>query len=194
MLKMNIEINNLTSECFINHKKDKIYKKYNSFDSIISVFLTKSYRIIRIDNFNVSIIIEVIQFCELLLKSYFKHKIVYFNKNKIKFCINHNLRTFELEENQKNVLKLNYSKCKLILKDLMDVYKSTILNSKNFMHIENKKKEIETIIKKIKILKLNSTILNDFCLNKRFITDNSNIIYDKFICKKLLIFYFMSKF
>ena len=191
---MDIEINNLTSECFINHKKDKIYKKYNSFDSTISVFLTKSYRIIRIDSLNVCIIIDVIQFCELLLKSYFKYTIVYFNKNRIKFSINHNLRTFELEEKQKFILKLNYSKCKVILKDLMHLYKSNILNSQNFKHINNKKKEIETILNNLKICKVNSTILNDMALNKKIIIDNSNILYDKIICNKLIILYLVSKF
>ena len=65
--ELNVEINNFTKECFINNKNDKIYKQYNSFDSIINVFLTKSYKIIRIDQFNSSIIFDVIELCELLL-------------------------------------------------------------------------------------------------------------------------------
>jgi hypothetical protein len=190
---MNIEITNLTSECFLNHKKDKIYKKYVSFTSIINVYLTKSYKIIRIDNFNSSIVIDVFQFCELLLKCYLKFKTIYFNKNNIKFFVNHNLRTFELQHKKLFFLKLNYSKCKVILKDLIHLYKSHIINATNFIHVDNKKKEIDNILKHFKFLKIDSNILNNMCFSKRLLSDNSNILFDKNICKKLLLFYFFCK-
>ena len=76
----------------------------------------------------------------------------------------------------------------------MHLYKSNILNSQNFKHINNKKKEIETILNNLKICKVNSTILNDMALNKKIIIDNSNILYDKIICNKLIILYLISKF
>ena len=64
---MERKIINLTKEYFLNHKNDKVYKKYVSFNSTINVYVTKSYKIIRIDSEYSSIIINICDFCEILL-------------------------------------------------------------------------------------------------------------------------------
>ena len=191
---MEKQITNLTPEYFLNNKNDKVYKHYLCFTSKINVYVTRTYKIIRIDNLENSIIINIFHFCELLLNSYLRLKHINLCDIKIKFNVNYNVRTFELYKDKLFILKLTYSKCKLILKDLIPIYKSHVINLKNFNHIENKKKEIDIMFKHFKVLKINSKNFNDHISSKKLISDISNVLFDNNICNKVLYLYILNKF
>ena len=155
---------------------------------------TKLYKIIRIDSEYSSIIINICDFCEILLNSYLRLDNINSLNLKLKLHVNYNVRTVELYKNTFFLLKLTYSKCKLILKNILHIYKSHVINLQNFYHIENKKKEIDNIFRHFKCLRINCYNFNDNIYNKHMIDNISNILFDKNICNKLLYLYVLNIF
>ena len=153
---MDTKIINFTKDNYLNHKKDKIFFQTFIDTAKLYLFITKTYKIVKIFNNEIYYIFDLYDFCHILIKGYFKN--VYFNSKmnfKIKLINKKRHFTIYYKNEDKEILNLTNIKCKILMNEFKQFYLSLIFNNKNLSHIENKKKEIKFVmdcIKKKKII------------------------------------------
>ena len=148
---MDSKIINFTKDNYLNHKKDKIFFQTFIDTAKLYLFITKTYKIVKIFNNEIYYIFDLYDFCQILIHGYFKN--VYFNSKlnfKIKLINEKRHFTICYKNDNKQNLNLTNIKCKMLMNEFKQFYFSFILNNKSLYHIENKKKEIKFIINCIK--------------------------------------------
>ena len=78
---MSKKIKNFTFENFINHKNDKIFKEYKCENSNLYIYITKMYKIVKIDTKDIIYIIYLNNFFEIIISSYLRHNFSIFSDN-----------------------------------------------------------------------------------------------------------------
>ena len=189
---MSNQIINLTVERFINHKNDKILKEYKCENSNINIYITKIYKIVKIETKNLIYIMYFNSFFEILLSSYLRNNLKNYSYNLKHFKIMKNIRNFVVFYKNNEIFDFSYSKSKIIINDVNYLYKSIIFNSKQLCHIENKKKELYIIFKQFdKFLLNNKTELFSILNNNKFLNlINTSIKLSKVIFIKLIYLYY----
>ena len=148
---MDTKIINFTKDNYLNHKKDKIFFQTFIDTAKLYLFITKTYKIVKIFNNEIYYIFDLYDFCQILIHGYFKN--VYFDsKLNLKIKLINKKRHFTICYNNDNneILNLTNIKCKMLMNEFKQFYLSFIFNSNNLSHIENKKKEIKFIMNCIK--------------------------------------------
>ena len=166
---MDTKIINFTKDNYLNHKKDTIFFQTFIDTAKLYLFITKTYKIVKIFNNEIYYIFDLYDFCQILIHGYFKN--VYFDsKLNLKIKLINKKRHFTIcyKNDHKEILNLTNLKCKMLMNEFKQFYLSFIFNNNNLSHIENKKKEIKFVMDCIKKKENNN-------YNKNFI---------KSICKK----------
>lgn len=192
-LIMEKQIINLTPEYFLNHKNDLLFNEYHCLSSLLLVYVTKMYKLVRIENDNETFILNLSDFIEILLSIYLKSFYLKKMIKKKKIVIFTKIRTVEVYYNKVCLIEINYSKIKVILNDLNHLYMSHVINHQKFIHIDNKKKEITYIFdhfKNIQKRNNNDTFIHLILKNKNEI-EHSTIILNKNLLIKLINLYFL---
>ena len=157
---------NLTKENFMNHRKDKVFIEIDFYESTLFVFITKMYKIVKIYNKDSIYIINLYDFCPILSCAYVKSN---FLRTNIKWQIKiiNKKRDFSVMYRNKVMFRSSYYKCKMLMNNIKAFYFSYILNLPIFSYIDNKKKELNLIIDKMKSLKNYdyTSFANNMCLN-----------------------------
>ena len=138
-------IHNFSKENFLNHPKDKILFEYDISRNLmnIKVYVTKSYKLVRITKDKNIFILDFIDFYKLITCCFF---------NKCNF-LQRNNRLFQIKRDNRNLCvyyknDFIFTMCnstKHMIKDLYHIYRSIIINLKIFDHIVDKKKELSNI-------------------------------------------------
>ena len=189
---MSKKIKNFTFENFINHKNDKIFKEYKCENSNLYIYITKMYKIVKIDTKDIIYIIYLNNFFEIIISSYLRNNFSIFSDNSKKIKIKKNKKNFFVLYNEDNLFDFTYLKSKIIINEIKHLYKSNIINSIYFCHIENKKNELNIIFKQFdNYLNKNTNKLFLILKNKNFINNiNTSIKLSKIICIKLIYLYY----
>ena len=158
---MDCKIINFTDDNYLNHKKDK--KNFQTYieTSKLDLFITKTYKIVKIFNNEIYYIFDLYDFCQILIHGYYKN--VHFNsKLNFKIKVINKKRHFTIcyKNDNKEILNLTNIKCKMLMNQFKQFYLSFIFNNNNLSHIENKKKEIKFIMNCIKKKKIIKTMKN----------------------------------
>ena len=192
---MDTKIINFTKDNYLNHKKDKKFFQTFIDTAKLYLFITKTYKIVKIFNNEIYYIFDLYDFCQILIHGYFKN--VYFDsKLNLKIKLINKKRHFTIcyKNDHKEILNLTNLKCKMLMNEFKQFYLSFIFNNNNLSHIENKKKEIKFVMDCIKkkennnqnknFIKLicNKTFFKPFLLN-----------YDIIIARHILYYYFLQK-
>ena len=192
---MDYKIINFTKDNFLNHKKDKNFFQTFIYNAKLYLYITKTYKIVKILNNEIYYIFDLYDFCHILIKGYFKN--VYFNsKMNFKIKLINKKRHFTICYNNDNneILNLTNIKCKMLMKEFKQFYLSFIFNSNNLSHIENKKKEIKFImncIKKKENKNCHKNFIKSIC-NKTFF-EPFLLNYDIIIARHILYYYYLQK-
>ena len=151
IIMMDCKIINFTDDNYLNHKKDKIFFQTYIDTSKLDLFITKTYKIVKIFNNEIYYIFDLYDFCQILIHGYYKN--VHFNSklnSKIKVINKKRHFTICYKNDNKEILNLTNIKCKMLMNQFKQFYLSFIFNNNNLSHIENKKKEIKFIMNCIK--------------------------------------------
>ena len=155
------KIINFTDDNYLNHKKDKIFFQTYIDNCKLDLFITKTYKIVKIFNNEIYYIFDLYDFCQILIHGYYKN--VHFNSklnSKIKVINKKRHFTICYKNDNKEILNLTNIKCKMLMNQFKQFYLSFIFNNNNLSHIENKKKEIKFIMNCIKKKKIIKTMKN----------------------------------
>ena len=144
---------NLTTENFINHSNDKAFIEEDFYESKLFVFITKNYKLVKICNNDFIYIINLYDFCPILVCAYLNLNFLKINMKKHMQIINKK-RDFSLSYKHTVIFRSSYYKCKMLMNTIKPFYFSYILNLPSFSHIDDKKKELNRILDKIKSLKM----------------------------------------
>ena len=189
------KIINFTDDNYLNHKKDKIFFQTYIDNCKLDLFITKTYKIVKIFNNEIYYIFDLYDFCQILIHGYYKN--VHFNsKLNFKIKVINKKRHFTIcyKNDNKEILNLTNIKCKMLMNQFKQFYLSFIFNNNNLSHIENKKKEIKFImncIKKKENNKNNEEFIKSIC-NKSFFKPFL-LNYDIIIAKHILYYYYLQK-
>ena len=192
---MDYKIINFTKDNFLNHKKDKIFFQTFIYNAKLYLYITKTYKIVKILNNEIYYIFDLYDFCHILIKGYFKN--VYFNSKinfKIKLINKKRHFTICYKNDNNEILNLTNIKCKMLMNEFKQFYLSFIFNSNNLSHIENKKKEIKFIMNCIKKKENNNchtNFITSIC-NKKFF-EPFLLNYDIVIARHILYYYYLQK-
>ena len=74
---MDTKIINFTKDNYLNHKKDKNFFQTFIDTAKLYLFITKTYKIVKIFNNEIYYIFDLYDFCQILIHGYFKN--VYFD-------------------------------------------------------------------------------------------------------------------
>ena len=192
---MDYKIINFTKDNYLNHKKDKIFFETFIENAKLYLFITKSYKIVRIFNNEIYYIFDLYDFCQILIHGYFKN-VCFNSKLNFKIKLINKTRHFTIcyKNDNKQILNLTNIKCKMLMNVFKQFYLSFIFNNKNLSHVENKKKEINFVINSIKKKEKNN-------YNKNFIKSICNktffqpflLNYDLIIARHIVYYYYLQK-
>ena len=149
---------NFSKKLFYTHKNDNMFYSTNVEGQLIESFVTKSYKLVKI-NYTSEYIFDVEDFIILLSSSICKRNIC--KKLGLKKCFKFNFKrsNFKISYKKNQILTCSYNKAVEMLKALNPLFYSFILNKKHIKHIDDKKKFI---------LNIYSYISNNFNLNSTF--------------------------
>ena len=184
---------NLTKENFMNHRKDKVFIEIDFYESTLFVFITKMYKIVKIYNKDSIYIINLYDFCPILSCAYVKSN---FLRTNIKWQIKiiNKKRDFSVMYRNKVMFRSSYYKCKMLMNNIKAFYFSYILNLPIFSYIDNKKKELNLIIDKMKSLKIKKKedVMIEQILHIKF-SESFDINIDKKFVYNLFVLYYLKQ-
>ena len=184
---------NLTKENFMNHSKDKVFIEIDFYESTLFVFITKMYKIVKIYNKDLIYIINLYDFCPILSCAYVKSNFLKTNiKRQIKII--NKKRDFSVMYRNKVMFRSSYYKCKMLMNNIKAFYFSYILNLPIFAYIDNKKKELNLIIGKIKSLQIKNKedVMIEQILHINF-SESFDINIDKKFVYHLFVLYYLKQ-
>ena len=192
---MDCKIINFTKDNYLNHKNDKIFFQTFIESAKLYLFITKTYKIVKIFNNEIYYIFDLYDFCQILIHGYFKN--VHFDsKLNFKIKLFNKKRNFTIcyKNDNKEILNLTNIKCKMLMNQFKQFYLSFILNNHNLSHIENKKEETKFVmncIKKKENKHYNKNFIKSIC-NKTFFKPFL-VNYDIIFAKHILYYYYLQK-
>ena len=136
---------NLTKEKYFNHKNDKIYYNDSFLSNKIFIYVTKVYKIVKVENNEFKFILNLNEFFEIISIGYLES---YLKKKKIlRKCLTFIWKRNSFLVKYKKLLFFNcpYKKAKTILDTINCFYYSYILNLNQLLFIDNRKEELNNL-------------------------------------------------
>ena len=180
----------MTKDCAIPHKKDNIVEKIILRQLSISLYLTKCYKIIKIDfkNKKETLLMDFSEFYELIASVLLENLSIKSVLRLQTYKVYSNGRLITISKKNRNLLTLTKANGRFILKKMNRFYFSYLLSFKNLSHL-----------RKDDFQEISETINNDIkCkidleLNKKLEKIKKFNIFDKLSVAKLILYVFFRK-
>jgi hypothetical protein len=149
---------NFSKNLCYTHKNDYMFYSTSVEGQSVKVFVTKSYKLVKI-NFNNEYIFDVEDFITLLASSICKKNICKKLGLKRNFNFTFKRTNFKISYKNNSIINCSYTKAVQMLKALNSLFFSFILSRKHIKHIDDKKTFISNMY---------SYVLNNFKMNINF--------------------------